>query len=220
MLTARPATLADSDFLLRLRNDPVTVAMSRQKSCVSGVEHDAWLAQVLGDPSRRLMIAQFDTLLFVQVGTYRLDNVGRPVIEVSITVAPEHRGRGVTHGLVRTAARHAMREGADEVLAVVRGENGASLVAFLKGGFQPVSATVNAEYLHLIATPERIASRACDDEADAQRLLAAWRGARERRGKGRATVAEPEARPAGGSRPPASTMTSAPLEERRWHDET
>ena len=133
MLTARPATIADAPWLLRLRNDPATVAASVNVRTVRPVEHYAWLTALLNDPTRRLMIAMASGA--VDVATYRLDDVGAEAVEVSLTVAPEARGRGFAALVIRLAAEHAVREGADRVRAFVYSENVPSLRAFARAGF-------------------------------------------------------------------------------------
>lgn len=132
MLTARPATLADAPWLLRLRNDPVTITGSTTPGTVALGDHLRWLKASLSDPARRLMVVMSDG---VDVATYRLDGVGHEAVEVSLTVAPEARGRGFAVLVIRLAAEHAVREGADRVLAFVRSENMPSLRAFARAGF-------------------------------------------------------------------------------------
>ena len=133
-LTARPVVLSDESWLFRLRNDPVTIAASIVAQPVTEAEHRRWLATTLVDPTRALMIVgEID----VAIATYRLDGLGASMVEVSLTVAPEARGRGLAVPVIRLAAEHAMREGADLVLALVRRENVPSRRAFERAGFSP-----------------------------------------------------------------------------------
>lgn len=93
----RPAVLEDAELLLAWRNDPVTRSSSRNTWPVTEAEHLAWLRQVLGDPNRRLFIAEENG---VPVGTVRADFDGR-AHELSWTVAPEARGRSVGRRMVQ-----------------------------------------------------------------------------------------------------------------------
>lgn len=135
-MTARPATLADNAWLLRLRNDPATVAASRVQSPVSLVDHEHWLMAMARNPARALMVV---TRRRRRLGTYRLDGLGSAAVELSLTVAPEWRGRGLAREVIALAVRHARRHGyaGAALIAQVRVENRSSLIAFLHNGFVP-----------------------------------------------------------------------------------
>jgi RimJ/RimL family protein N-acetyltransferase len=95
-LTLRPATLTDWQVLLQWRNDAQTRRWSRQTAAVDEGQHRAWLSDVIGDRRRRLLVAE---VAGRPAGTVRLDPVGNGT-EVSWTVAPELRGRGLGRRLV------------------------------------------------------------------------------------------------------------------------
>jgi GNAT superfamily N-acetyltransferase len=135
-LSARPATLADAAWLLRLRNDPATIAASRGQRAVEGWEHTVWLKGCLQDNARALMVV---VRRGRRVGIYRLDGLGSAEVELSLTVAPEWRGRGFARLIVALAMRHARQHGyaGSTVRALVRAENAPSLIAFLHNGFVP-----------------------------------------------------------------------------------
>ena len=164
-LTARPATLADAPFLLRLRNDPATVAASRVQTPVTAHDHVAWLERTLDDPTRRLMIAMpmaaaaYQCAIGEPFGTYRLDGVGGGEIEVSLTISPEHRGRGLAREVIQLACRHAVREGADVITAEIRRENIPSFVAFFRCAF--VITGWRDGILALEVEAEEVIRRAC-----------------------------------------------------------
>ena len=131
-LQAWPARNTDAPALLRWRNDSTTRAMSLQTGIVSEQEHMAWLAAVLKDPTVRLMIVgDVDEV----VGTYRLDYVGTNDVEISLTVAPEHRGQGYASRIIDLAVNHACVLCADRVSAVVLESNTLSIRAFERCGF-------------------------------------------------------------------------------------
>lgn len=133
-LSARPAALADSAWLLRLRNDPATIAASRHQRAVEGWEHTVWLKRCLQDDARALMVVVHRGR---RLGAYRLEGLGSAEVELSLTLAPEWRGRGLARLIVALAVRQARRHGyaGSAVLASIRAENAPSLVAFLRNGF-------------------------------------------------------------------------------------
>ena len=134
MLTVRSATLADGPFLLQLRNDPATVAASRQQRPVEEAEHLAWLTATLDDPAKALYIAVMGPLL---VGTARLDHWECPdacATELSLTVAPSSRGRGFARQILLSAMETDPYR-CRRWIAEVRRENVPSLRAFLSAGW-------------------------------------------------------------------------------------
>jgi RimJ/RimL family protein N-acetyltransferase len=125
----RDATEDDFDLLLAWRNDPETRAWSRATEPVAVDEHRAWLSTVLTNGDRRLLVAEQDR---VPVGTVRFDRVGGRW-EVSITVAPEVRGRRLAVPILLAAERVL---GHATVRACVHRDNAASLALFRRAGYQ------------------------------------------------------------------------------------
>ena len=162
MLTARPAVLSDSEWLLALRNDRETVRQSIWDAAITNEMHDDWFARAMTDPARALMVVETRVIQAGRVATYRLDRIGTEQIEVSLTVAPGQRGRGFAAHVIDLAARHAMREGPESIIALVKRGNTRSLRAFLRAGFRlnPPS-TDDGDLLLLAARPEDIAGRVC-----------------------------------------------------------
>lgn len=98
----RPARSSDADELLRWRNDPGTRQASRNRFPVDPTDHVSWLAAVLADPHRLLLIGLLAS--GEAIGTVRFDALDTPGdFEVSITVAPEARGRGLSLPLLVAA---------------------------------------------------------------------------------------------------------------------
>lgn len=128
-MRVRPATAADADLLLAWRNDPGTVAWSRSPDPVSRSEHVRWLAAVLADADRRLLIAESDG----PAGTVRFDRDG-DAWEVSITVAPACRGRRLA-GPILSTAEATLEQGTD-LVAWVHRENKPSLALFERAGYR------------------------------------------------------------------------------------
>ncbi len=97
----RPATLADAETLLRWRNDPETRRASRETAPVTKREHLEWLAKSLESPTRKLRVVEQSGC---SVGVVRADYVDG-VHELSWTVAPEARGRGIGKRMVAEFVR-------------------------------------------------------------------------------------------------------------------
>jgi spore coat polysaccharide biosynthesis predicted glycosyltransferase SpsG/RimJ/RimL family protein N-acetyltransferase len=134
-VTVRPATLDDAGALLEWRNDPVTLAVSRQHDPVRPADHLAWLSASLSRSDRLLLVGSSGG---TEIGTVRWDRVSDGEWEVSITVARDARGRGVAGPLLR--AGEEWLSGAVDVaacLAVVHRDNQRSRRLFVSSGYVP-----------------------------------------------------------------------------------
>lgn len=93
----RPATLADAALLLAWRNDAKTRKASHSTAPVTPEQHHAWLSASLQNPNRSLLIALHAGQ---PIGTVRADR-GESETELSWTMAPESRGKGLGKWMVR-----------------------------------------------------------------------------------------------------------------------
>ena len=93
----RRATVGDAKRLYDWRNDSATRDNSLSHEPVGWEPHLKWLERCLADPCRALYIAEITGAV---VGTVRADFDGREY-ELSWTVAPEQRGKGLGLGMVR-----------------------------------------------------------------------------------------------------------------------
>ena len=131
----RGATAADADLLRAWRNDPDTRRWSRSEAEVGADEHASWFGRVLSDASTQLWVAEDGSGPYGQV---RLDPAGPGGAELSVTLAPRARGRGLAAPLLIEAAGRALAEPAVErLVAFVKPGNDASLRAFGRAGFRP-----------------------------------------------------------------------------------
>lgn len=148
VVTARTATEADAPRLLAWRNDPGTRTASRSTDPVDAADHGRWLAAVLADPARLLLVAE---RAGVPVGTVRFDRVAPDLWEVSITLAPEARGRHLA-GPVLAAGERAWHAsvGRAGLLAHVRPENAASLRLFESAGYRRAAERDEAGVVGLV----------------------------------------------------------------------
>ncbi|GAA3536812.1 GNAT family N-acetyltransferase [Amycolatopsis ultiminotia] len=140
-VAARDATEADAELLLAWRNDP-RARMASHATGVIGFEHHLhWLRGVLSDAARLLLVVEE---VGVPVGTVRFDHEGAGEWEVSITLAPESRGRGLSRVVLAAGERLlAQRHEAVAVLAAVHRDNAASAALFEHSGYLEVAPAEN-----------------------------------------------------------------------------
>ena len=133
VLRYRPATPADGPLLLKWRNDPEVRAVSGTTHVIAAGEHRTWLAAVLADPDRELLVAERRG---EPVGTVRFDR-GGAAAEVSLAVAPGARGGGLGAQMLRETTRLqlAARPALRRVDARVRADNPRSVAAFERAGY-------------------------------------------------------------------------------------
>ena len=132
-VTARPATLADSSLLLRWRNDPETRAVSRSTDRVSWEGHTGWYARAVEDPERELYVIERGG---APVGTVRFDALEGPEWEVSITLAPEARGHGLSRPVLAAGESvHGARHPGAVVIAAILPGNVPSRRLFTGAGY-------------------------------------------------------------------------------------
>lgn len=133
-LSLRPATEADAERLRGWRNDPEARAASRNTAEVGAEEHATWLAAVLVDPDRQLLICE---QAGEPVGQVRFDRLGENRYEISVALAPAARGQQLSSPLIALAVKklHESSPGA-KVEAHVRNGNDRSLAAFHRAGFR------------------------------------------------------------------------------------
>jgi len=110
--------MADAELLLAWRNDPETRRFSRDQRDIPEAEHYQWLAKT------SVLLAEQDGM---PVGTCRVDSDGW----VSLTVAPERRGKGYGRVMLRQLILGSL----GTLFASVHAANVASLIVFLKNGF-------------------------------------------------------------------------------------
>lgn len=132
MIQLRHVTREDARTLWLWRNDDLTRRMSIHTDPVPWADHCAWLEGILNHTTRHLLIG---VLNGADVGTVRLDQEGTRAT-VNITVAPEHRGRGVGLNLLLALAQHAQGQGLAGLNAVIRADNQASIRIFTKAGYR------------------------------------------------------------------------------------
>jgi RimJ/RimL family protein N-acetyltransferase len=146
-LTVRSATMADVETLRRWRNDPETRRNLRHRGEVAPEHHREWLASNLEQEMRVVLLIASDTE--GDVGTVRWDRLSDDEWEVSITVAPERRGQGLSRNLLSSCER-AFDPRAREVCvltAVIHRDNAASRRLFEGAGYRTEGAVDSEGFL-------------------------------------------------------------------------
>ncbi|RAU22886.1 UDP-2,4-diacetamido-2,4,6-trideoxy-beta-L-altropyranose hydrolase [Paramagnetospirillum kuznetsovii] len=132
-LDLRRAGPEDGEVLLAWRNDPVTRANSLETAEVERDHHFAWLDRVLADRERILMIGEYGG---ERIGMVRFDTCRDKEWRVSVSVAPEARGKGAGQALLTMAVSTLLRQvGPVDLIAEIREANPASRKIFVACGF-------------------------------------------------------------------------------------
>lgn len=99
----RPANASDSEDVLRWRNDITSREQSRDPELISAETHIAWFAGILNSSNNYLYIAEFSD--GTKIGQVRFDSITEKesTFEVSISIAPEFRGRNLSVEILLTA---------------------------------------------------------------------------------------------------------------------
>lgn len=130
----RLATELDSPLMLAWQSLPEIRRYARNRQIPTPEAHAAWLAGVLADPSRWLMLIELDGRAG---GVLRLDRLADDHFEVSILVDPGMQGQGLALAALKLGQR--LCPGVD-IVAEVDPANQASQALFRKAGFEPVDA--------------------------------------------------------------------------------
>ena len=150
-LTLRKATIEDAQRLFAWRNDLETRAYSKSHDVLTWERHSAWLQKVLNTKSSHLYIAEKEGQ---PIGTVRGDTLPDGAIEISYTVAPEARGRGIAKPMVQQFVR--------EILPPTT-----RLVAHVQKGHIPSERVAESLGLHPMSEPS-------EKELDQPRMIE-WR---------------------------------------------
>lgn len=133
-VSVRVADIDDAGILFDWRNEPSVREVSREKGELSWDSHVAWVGRALQNPEVCLLIAQFDGML---AGTVRFHALDAQVWEVSITLAPEMRGRGKALEILTAAERYFLKQHPDAALhAAMLESNKPSYTLFRNAGYE------------------------------------------------------------------------------------
>jgi RimJ/RimL family protein N-acetyltransferase len=141
----RQARMEDSKEIFRWRNHPGIREVSRNKSVIDWNNHQSWLASVLADPNRMLLIGYLSES---RVGVVRFDKQNDEV-EISIYVDPEKTSSGLGQNLL-LSAEHWLRANHPDIRRIcanVLGTNEQSQRLFSGAGYQ-IESTNYSKDLH------------------------------------------------------------------------
>jgi RimJ/RimL family protein N-acetyltransferase len=126
----RKVTLDDAEMLLFWRNDPITRQMSRDQGEVTLDKHVIWLERSIQADTRLLYIVGD------KYGVVRFDDSAHGEWEVSITLNPAHRGKGLSKPILAKAMEQfwSIHHNAN-IVAFIKPENDPSLRLFRSCGF-------------------------------------------------------------------------------------
>ncbi len=135
-MDARAVDSRDEFLLLQWRNDEQTREQSFNSDFVDAGTHRRWFAGLLDDPSRVALIGEADG---VPVGVVRVDPQ-RSDGRISVTLAPEARGRGLAVPLIELGVEAWLARGGGRIVAEIRETNEPSLRSFASAGFATTSS--------------------------------------------------------------------------------
>lgn len=142
-VSSRRATPSDARLLFTWRNDPSTRRVSRTQEEIGWEEHVAWLTRVLVDADRQLYIIERDA---APIGTVRWDRDGDIDWEASISLAPDSRGKGLSHSVLAAGEHALVADGPIRYTATIHDENHVSKRLFARAGYTPHLPTNDAGF--------------------------------------------------------------------------
>jgi UDP-2,4-diacetamido-2,4,6-trideoxy-beta-L-altropyranose hydrolase len=150
----RPVEARDCRMLWEWANDRMVRQVSFSSAAIPWEEHGRWFSEKLHDPTCLFLMFEDDGN---PAGTARIQCTTAIDAEISVTIAPQYRGRGLASHLIEQAIDRAFANFATQrVHALVKPDNLASSKSFESSGFFLVgTTTVNAyEALHYIRERE------------------------------------------------------------------
>jgi UDP-2,4-diacetamido-2,4,6-trideoxy-beta-L-altropyranose hydrolase len=130
----RMARADDSENLYKWRNHPSIREVSRNAKVIDWQDHQRWLASVLADSTKTLLIGQRAEN---PIGVVRFD-IQDEEVEISIYLVPESASSGLGRGLLQSAEQWLATKRPDvrKIRAHVLGENARSQKLFSGAGYQ------------------------------------------------------------------------------------
>ena len=131
----RHATIADSEQLFRLANDPTTRSFSFNLDPISMADHMKWYDGIIRSPMETaIWVHEYEGLIVAQV---RYDKMaGNTAADVDVSVHPALRGRGLGTTIISNTYQSACKQlRVDSIRGIVFEDNHPSRRCFLKVGF-------------------------------------------------------------------------------------
>lgn len=134
-LSVRTVEQKDCRLLWEWTNDPVVRSASFSQAPIPWDNHVAWFAKKTKDPDSVILIGQDER--GHPIGQFRMDRQSAETGEVAVSLAADARGLGYGAQLIELGVREVFaRMGIQRVIAHIRAENRASILAFEGAGFR------------------------------------------------------------------------------------
>jgi len=149
----RPAEFCDHEQLFAWRNDPWLMSLGSSGKPVIMDEHLKWFEQMLKDGDCALYIIVVDQV--INAGSLRFNRINKNTAITSVYLSKEYTGKGYGVLALRCGCKLAFRAWRiDEIVAIVKEQNTASLSAFLKADFisYPADNLIPLGHCRLILT--------------------------------------------------------------------
>jgi len=153
-MVMRPVEAGDCRMLWEWVNDRTVRQVSFSSAAIAWEEHGRWFSEKLHDPTCLFLVFEDDGS---PAGTARIQCTTAIDAEISITIAPQYRGRGLAPHLIEQAIDRAFANFATRrVHALVKPDNLTSSKSFESSGFFLVGTTTvkTCEALHYIRERE------------------------------------------------------------------
>jgi len=132
-VTLRPAVLEDCRRLWEWRNEQATREASFSSQSIPFEEHAQWFASKLSDPHMRIFIAAGNH--GYEIGYVRFDIIEEEA-KISVSIDKNERGKGYGVAVIKNGSDHLlMTEPLQRIIAHIKTNNPASVVAFERAGF-------------------------------------------------------------------------------------
>ena len=140
MLRLRRVEERDSRLLWEWANDPAVRAASFSSEFIPWEHHQDWFGAKLADPNAVLYLATNPENVLIGQVRYQLDGPGA---QLSVSLAPEFRGKGYSHTIIAMATEELFRTtNVTTIDAYVKPTNEASLRLFRRAGFKQEDSRV------------------------------------------------------------------------------
>jgi RimJ/RimL family protein N-acetyltransferase len=135
MLSFRKATLADIKLYFDWANDLGVREQSYNSNAIDFENHKIWFETKLEDDSCMLLLFQNEEKL--NIGQIRIQKENQNQALIGISIAAEHRGKGLAKEMLLLASDYFLENNKDYFInAYIKEQNISSKQAFEKAGFE------------------------------------------------------------------------------------
>lgn len=139
MIGIRKVREDDKDFLLKLKNEPISLKYSFNPHKVSKREHEKWFRKIINSAEIKQLIITDKRDNPIGQARFNIDPKTNSA-EISVSIIPKVRGKGYGAKVIRKSSMYAIKKfKIDKVYARIKKSNKASVMAFSKAGFKEIS---------------------------------------------------------------------------------